>query len=200
MKNQTILLMSIFSMISATGCKVSNSSSTMNTGAEQSISNSDQPYVVTQADLQEFYEIVKEFYLIRANSSQFTDNGHFEITMLRKFSIPLDSNDKIYTFSKNMFDFMESGNYSVILHGVPRKAQISALPLKGMTNRDLEDFLQVVKTEYFKYIASVRVQSIGAREMRFYARIQGLKSTELPRQGELLINAGDLFTKIETGK
>lgn len=182
------------------GCKVSTPATTSGTGTTKQSDPSDQITNFTTLDLQEFYEIVRDFYLYRADSKKFEDDGRFEIEFLSKFSIPLNSNDKIKQFAQTMFDLMESRDFGITLHAIPKKEKLSALPPKGMSTRDLGDFLQIVKTEYFKYVAGVQLQNFGNREIRFYARVQGLPVTAMPRQGDLLIIAGDLFTKLETGK
>jgi hypothetical protein len=160
----------------------------------------EQAAVITPTDVQEFWEIVKIFYLDRAQNHNFESDNRFETSFLKKFAVPLKENDKIKKFAQNMFDFMESGTYNFVLHGISKKSKVSALPPKGMTDRDLEDFLQIVKTEYFKNVAGVQLQNFKAREIRFYAKVQGLPATAMPRQGDLLIIAGDIFNKIETGR
>jgi DNA-directed RNA polymerase subunit F len=155
---------------------------------------------MTPADVQEFYDIVKKFYLNRAKTEKLVDNQRFEIEFLTKFGLGLNDNEKLFRFSETMFGLMESGEFQVILHDIPKKKLVSAVPPKGMTSRDLENFLQIVKTEYFKYISGVQHQNFGAQELRFYARMQGLPPTTMPRQGDMLIIAGDLFNRIETGK
>lgn len=155
---------------------------------------------MTQTDVQEFYEIVKEFYLKRAKTMEFTADDRYETNFIKKFGIPLNANNRIEELASNMFDFMESGKYGMVLYGIPRKAQVAGQPPAGMTSRDLEDFLQIIKTEYYKFITGVQLQNFGAREIRFYARMQGLPPTAMPKQGDLLIIAADLFNKIETGR
>jgi hypothetical protein len=178
----------------------SSAAAVKETPGNQQISSGDLATKMTPADVQEFYEIVKLFYLNRAKTQKFEDNGRFEIDYFEKFSIPLDNNEKIHAFSNNMFALMESGQFSVVLFDIPKKPAPMAVPPKGMTTLDLENFLQIVKTEYFKYIAGVPVKDFGAQELRFYARMQGVLPPAMPRQGDLLINAGDLFNRIETGK
>ncbi|MEN9826233.1 MAG: hypothetical protein RI953_1978 [Pseudomonadota bacterium] len=181
-------------------CKPSTSSVTSGTGGAKQTATSEQITNFSQADLQEFYEIVREFYLERAATKKFEDDARFEIEFFKKFAIPVASNDKISQFSKALFELIESREYGFSLFGIPKKEKFSSVPPKGMTSRDLEDFFQIVKTEYFKYVAGVQLQNFGTREIRFYARIQGLPPTAMPRQGDLLIISGDIFNKLETGK
>lgn len=204
MKRKLITSLGLLVSVVSVSCKNSPSSSTSTAQKEDernaASSAGDQVTKMTQADVQEFYEIVKNHYLERAKGYEFSDDGRFEAEFYKKFNVPLKDNSKIYTFVKNMFDFMESGNYSMVLHGIPKKPAISALPPKGMTNRDLENFLQITKTQYFKHITGVQLHNFGAQELRFYARMQGLSPTSMPRQGDMLIIAGDLYNRIETGK
>ncbi len=204
MQRKLLTTLGLLVSIVSVSCKNSPSSSTSTAQTENernaTSSAGDQVTKMTQADVQEFYEIVKNHYLERAKVYDFSDDGRFEAEFYKKFGVPLSDNTKIYNLAKNMFDFMESGNYAIVLHGIPKRPTISALPPKGMTNRDLENFLQITKTEYFKHITGVQLHNFGAQELRFYARMQGLSPTSMPRQGDMLIIAGDLYNRIETGK
>lgn len=196
-KTQTMLCVPLALMLLA--CKPNRSPG----GGETQTARKDlteQAAVITPTDVQEFWEIVKIFYLDRAANHEFSDDQTFESRFLQKFAVDRTNNARVKTFAQNMFDFLESGKYNIILHGIVKKPKVSALPPKGMTDRDLEDFLQIVKTEYFKYVAGVQLQNFKAREIRFYAKVQGLPINSMPRQGDLLIIAGDIFEKIETGR
>lgn len=204
MKRQLLTSLALLASVVSISCKNSQSSSpsTAQTESERNAASSasDEVTKMTQADVQEFYEIVKNFYLERVKELPLQEDGRFESEFYKKFGISLGDKSKIYSLAKNMFDFMESGNYSLVLHGIPKRPAISALPPKGMTSRDLENFLQITKTEYFKHITGVQLHNFGAQELRFYARMQGLSPTSMPRQGDMLIIAGDLYNRIETGK
>jgi hypothetical protein len=199
MKSKTLPMLCLPLALVVLACKPTSSSDGGKTqAARQDTTN--QTAVISAADVQEFWEIVKIFYIDRAQNHNFETEDRFETSFLKKFAVPLTDNDKIKKFAQDMFDFMESGKYNLVLHGITKKPKVLALPPKGMTDRDLQDFLQIVKTEYFKFVAGVQLQNFKAREIRFYAKVQGLPATAMPRQGDLLIIAGDIFEKIETGR
>jgi hypothetical protein len=199
--NKLLFLLGVFVFAS---CKPADSDSTAaaarNTPQAQQTQNGDLVTKMTPADVQEFYGIVKQYYLNRIKSEKFETSDRYEATFLKKFSVPLGDKEKIRAFAEDMFSHLESGQLSVVLHGIPKKPASSAPLPKGMTSRDLDDFLQIVKTEYYKYAAVIQLQNTGAQELRFYARLQGLAAGSMPRQGDILIIAGDLFNFIETGR
>ncbi|NBW82142.1 hypothetical protein EBR21_10365, partial [bacterium] len=142
--------LTLLALLSA--CKPVNTAVTSGAGNASQATTPEQIISFTRADVQEFYEIIRAFYLDRAASKKLEDDGRFEIEFLKKFSVPLTSNEKIGQFSKTLFELIESRQYGFSLFGIPKNEKSSAVPPKGMTSRDLVDFIQIVKTEYFKYV------------------------------------------------
>ena len=151
----------------------------------------------TTFDLQEFYEITKASYLKKLRTFGEGGLSLAEGELMAKFAINPKNVVQMSEFAETMFQLLESGRYSQKLHGVNRLEKVTRSAPKGLTDRDLEQFFQIVKMEYFKRITKRPAPEMDARESDFYARISGKVEASQGAPDDVLLMSSDLFDKVE---
>jgi hypothetical protein len=199
MKNRFKLMMIVLPL-AFVGCKApqraaseSDSQSTARTGTsnQQQLKYNSTP---SQPELEEFYEIIKAFYLKKIRTLGADAFSSAESELMQKFSINIQSNTSTVEFAETMFQLLESGRYKHKIHGINRLMKVTREAPRGLTDSDLQQFFQIVKMEYFKYVTRRPAPAMDARESSFYAR-QQLGTENAPT--DFLLRASDHFDALE---
>ncbi|MEY4064314.1 MAG: hypothetical protein RIR26_522 [Pseudomonadota bacterium] len=196
MQNGVKMMMAAL-MLTCVGCKAPQRDNSGSAQSANSITSNQQQLKYgsepSQSDLEEFYEIVKSFYLKKIVTLGVESFSSSETELMQKFSINLQSKGSAVEFAETMFQLLESGRYKQRIHGINRLMKVTREPPRGLTDADLQDFFQIVKMEYFKRITRQPAPAMDARESAFYAR----QPTSSRAPQDVLLLASDLFDKLE---
>jgi hypothetical protein len=193
-----LYVLSLSFLIISVGCK-GNQPSVVN---ESRVVANGQVESLISENASEFFGILQDFYLRRASEFDFSSAGPFEIRFFEKFGVSRSApSSKIVVkqISSEFFGYLGFETCGLKLFGVGQDVKAACPSVKNLSQRDLQDFFQIVKAEYYKYISLVSSKSLTDREKSLYAKIQSTTPSSIDR-GELLVNAGDLFLWLETGR
>ncbi len=192
-----IQMLSAFTVFAACKKPEGDTASSTNSSARQQSPQQQQGEFPTQFDLQEFYEITRASYLKKLRAFGEDGLSQAEAEFMAKFNINTKYVGQMVELSETMFQLLESGRYAQKLHGVNRLDKVTRNVPKGLTDKDLEQFFQIVKMEYFKRITKRPTPEMDVREANFYARINGRTESAQASPADVLLQSSDLFDKIE---
>lgn len=196
MRNKDFWVAMFFSSSCLVACKPSTSSE--NLGAQNQFSQqAEQGVFPSPFDVQEFYQIAKDFYFNKLKTTQPEFFSQEEKRLMNKLGFKPEFPAQTQAFAETMFELLESGLYEQKLHGIPRATKLTRTAPKGLSNRDLQDFFQVVKMEYFKRITKNSGRDIDARESDFFERTKKRAQEAKSTADDALLIASDLFDKLE---
>ncbi|MBM3383451.1 MAG: hypothetical protein FJY29_13595 [Betaproteobacteria bacterium] len=195
-----INMMAAFTLFAACKKPASDAGAGTNSSASQQSPQQQQQQrgeFPTQFDLQEFYEITRASYLKKLRAFGEDGLSQAELAFMAKFNINTKYVGQMVDLAETMFQLLESGRYAQKLHGISRMDKVSRNAPKGLTDKDLEQFFQLVKMDYFRRITKRPTPEMDARETNFYARASAKSESSHASPADVLLLSSDLFDKIE---